>query len=274
MATSDFVEDIRSSADVSTEQAAQAATAVLCTLGQRISGGQALDVLERLPESARQLAASCDIHREHPAQRFDRAEFVRRVEQHLSWRPHDSERVIRAVLDAVRTRLSSTEVRDVESELPADILALWRMPSGAERSRILMEDLGTIGTRKPVPVQRAAEAVLCTLEQRLSGGEAKKLSAELPESVRELIRRCEPHREAPAAAFGRAEFLQRVADHLGVSVSEAELITRAVFEAVRRQVSIQEAKYVERQLPDELAEMWRYPRPEQYAEAEERPAPA
>ena len=70
-------------------------------------------------------------------------------------------------------------------------------------------------TSPSVRPEDAAEAVLCVLSQRLSGGEARDLSAELPEELRSAIRVCVPHdRGARAPKWDIGEFRERVAQHL------------------------------------------------------------
>jgi uncharacterized protein (DUF2267 family) len=105
----------------------------------------------------------------------------------------------------------------------------------------------------------AASAVLCTLASRLSGGEARHLMGSLPPALHALLMECQSGRKEPGEAFGRAEFLRRVANQLGISVIEAEVLARDVFAGVRRLVDPKVVHDVESQLPRDMRELWRSP---------------
>jgi uncharacterized protein (DUF2267 family) len=101
----------------------------------------------------------------------------------------------------------------------------------------------------------AAAAVLCVLEQRLSGGEARDLV--VPERLRPGVQACARHRGERGEAFDYDEFLRRVAAHLDVSGPEAEEIARTVFAAVRRTLPVKQRQDVASQLPWDLEQLWR-----------------
>jgi uncharacterized protein (DUF2267 family) len=104
--------------------------------------------------------------------------------------------------------------------------------------------------------ENAAVSVMCALEQHLAGGEVGNLEAQLPLRLRELLQRCPIHQGAPARRFGRDEFLQMVADELGVETDEAEHLSHVVFETVRDWLSEGEVDDVASQLPDDLRALW------------------
>ncbi|MCP3063429.1 DUF2267 domain-containing protein [Myxococcus sp. K38C18041901] len=104
--------------------------------------------------------------------------------------------------------------------------------------------------------ERAAESVLCTLEQRLMGGEVKDLEAQLPQKVRDMLQRCPRHEGLPPRKFKMLEFVQRVADDLDTTPNEAERLCRAVFVTVREHISEGEADDVMGQLPADLRALW------------------
>lgn len=66
--------------------------------------------------------------------------------------------------------------------------------------------------------ERATQATLRTLAERISGGEARDIAAFLPEEMRRWLA---PTPE-PAESFGRFEFLRRVAEREGVKPEIAE----------------------------------------------------
>ncbi|HYD42148.1 MAG TPA: DUF2267 domain-containing protein [Anaeromyxobacter sp.] len=107
--------------------------------------------------------------------------------------------------------------------------------------------------------EACAVAVLCTLEQRLTGPEARDLNFELPWALRDLLRRCELHPRARPEKIGRAEYLARVAEQLEVDEVQAEAIARTVLATARSFVSEKEAADVASQLPPDLETLWAPP---------------
>lgn len=102
-----------------------AASAVLCVLAQRLTGGEAQDLVAALPKGLRAYVDSCVRYPLDQAEVFDRAEFLRRVAAHLHVTEPQAEAIARAVFPAVRRRLPSVEVYDVASQLPRDLKDLW-----------------------------------------------------------------------------------------------------------------------------------------------------
>jgi uncharacterized protein (DUF2267 family) len=95
------------------------------------------------------------------------------------------------------------------------------------------------------------QASLRTLAERIDGGEARDLSAQLPEPLRE-------HAFAPsetAERFGLDEFVQRVSGRAGVDSALARDGVRAVFDTLREAVPPGEFDDVISQLPADLREM-------------------
>jgi uncharacterized protein (DUF2267 family) len=107
---------------------ADAASAVLCVLSLRVSGGQAGDLRQAMPGPLRDLFQRCPRHREEPPETFDRQEFLRRVADHLGIAPDQAEAVARAVFAALQEQVPSVrpQVDDIESQLPQDLKELWR----------------------------------------------------------------------------------------------------------------------------------------------------
>jgi uncharacterized protein (DUF2267 family) len=247
--------------------AAGATAAVMCTLTERLTAGEAHELLEALPRSLRPLFERCIIHRAQPAvARMSRAEFLDRVAQHLGVTPAHAELVCSAVFEAVSAELPSKLVADVAHQLPRDLQDLWLSSGGsADRARALPPDdartiFDEIERCVELPagttVEKAFSAVMCTLCDRISGGEARDVVLGLPQSVRPLIEQCVARRTEAVAVFNREELLQRVALRLGVQPATAEPVARAVFAAVTRVLPEREVRNVSSQLPAELAELW------------------
>ena len=105
---------------------AHAAAAVLCVLAQRLSGGEARDLLLALPVSFRARVQACARHRGEHGEAFDYDEFLRRVAAHLDVSGPQAEEIVRAVFAAVSRTLPAKERHDVASQLPQDLEQPWR----------------------------------------------------------------------------------------------------------------------------------------------------
>lgn len=122
--------------------------------------------------------------------------------------------------------------------------------------KAFLKNLMVIGSLNEEEAERAAVSVLCVLEQRLFGEEAAHLEAQLPGKLQDLLLRCERHLGKPASKFGRDGFILMVSEDLGLDAFEAEKRIRAVFSAVREQVSEGEIEDVIGQLPSDMRDLW------------------
>ncbi|MFL5355884.1 DUF2267 domain-containing protein [Archangium sp.] len=119
-----------------------------------------------------------------------------------------------------------------------------------------LKNLMVIGSLNEEEAERAAVSVLCVLEQRLFGEEAAHLEAQLPGKLQDLLLRCERHLGKPASKFGREDFIRMVSEDLDLEAFEAEKRIRAVFAAVRDQVTEGEIEDVIGQLPSDMRDLW------------------
>jgi uncharacterized protein (DUF2267 family) len=123
-----------------------------------------------------------------------------------------------------------------------------------------VRSLSAIGKFDEVFAIRAAAAVLCRLEQRLTAEEARDLEAQLPQKVQEILTECHrPQGTAGVHKYTRDEFIAAVAADLGLEERAAEAAVRAVFTAVRAWISEGEAADVAAQLPKDLEPLWAQP---------------
>jgi uncharacterized protein (DUF2267 family) len=99
--------------------------------------------------------------------------------------------------------------------------------------------------------ERVEHATLRTLADRISGGEAQDLAAQLPGPLQPDLR---PPREE-AEAFGVEEFVRRVAERGDVAQDEARRGAVAVLTTVREAVTPGEFDDVLSQLPQEYREL-------------------
>jgi uncharacterized protein (DUF2267 family) len=96
--------------------------------------------------------------------------------------------------------------------------------------------------------ERAAQATLETLAERISGGEARDLATDLPEELRTWL----IAHPGDAEQFGVDEFVRRVAEREGVDTDAAERHARAVFVALARLVRRDEITDLLSELPKEF----------------------
>lgn len=102
----------------------------------------------------------------------------------------------------------------------------------------------------------AAEAVVCMLAERLSGGTVERLFEQLPPDVRTLFDAC-PRRDPGRAGKGdRDDFYLGVAEHLQVPGEEVRRILHAVFAALHGQITERESDRIASELPDTVAQTW------------------
>ncbi|SFL13997.1 DUF2267 domain-containing protein [Geodermatophilus ruber] len=112
----------------------------------------------------------------------------------------------------------------------------------------------TAAQRAGVPeemAERIEHATLEVLADRISGGEAEDLAAQLPAELKEWLR---PPREE-AEAFDVDEFVRRVAARGHVDPAEARTGAAAVLLTVREAVTPGEFDDVLSQLPQEYREL-------------------
>jgi uncharacterized protein (DUF2267 family) len=125
--------------------------------------------------------------------------------------------------------------------------------------KAFLKNLQSIGSMNAEFAEQAAVSVLCVLEQRLTRDEAAHMEAQLPVKLTKLLSRCDRHLEASPVKLDREEFLQMIASDLGMQVSEVEPVIRAVFAAVREQISEGEVEDVIGQLPAQFRDLWQRP---------------
>jgi uncharacterized protein (DUF2267 family) len=264
-----YLADLRAAGMGNVEAAEKATSAVLCVLEQHLPGGEVQRMLDALPEPLVALQRHCERKRTDPAEAFERPEFLARVANQLGLSPDDALPVARVVLLALRAQLPDGEARRVAQELSSSIRPLWSpdrygglaLQEEMERYYSFLGELHLSGLVPDERAEEVAQVILCTLEERLTGGEAEDVLENLPVRLRQLLTRCRRTRHAPATPFGRQRFVERVAGPLGLAPAQAEAVVRAVLASARKLLPSDEALEVADQLPDELKELWEAPAP-------------
>jgi len=104
--------------------------------------------------------------------------------------------------------------------------------------------------------RQATAAVLRALRDRLTPEEATQAVAQLPQELKRLWASGRPALHQPMKLH-RREFLERVRVEAGLkSLSRAEMVTDAVFAALKEQLSPGEASDIAAQLPRDLKAQW------------------
>ena len=147
----------------------------------------------------------------------------------------------------------------IRRDVPLDIRRARRRESRTSQTyAAFIKHLCDRGGMSPSVAEKAAVSVLCAIEQRIFGEEARDMEAQLPQKLVDLLNRCERHESGPPPhKFGRVEMLQMVSEDLSLNPEAVEPIIRAVLDAIRDQISEGEVEQVMRQLPTDLRDLWR-----------------
>lgn len=98
----------------------------------------------------------------------------------------------------------------------------------------------------------ASRATLVTLGERLAGGEAAHLAAQLPREIAHFLTMGEPASLGSGQRFGLDEFINRVSLREGIDLPLAALHAQAVLRVVDDAVSPGEMAQVRHQLPEDI----------------------
>jgi uncharacterized protein (DUF2267 family) len=96
----------------------------MCVLAQRLSGGEAMPLVEVMPRSLQAMLRPCALHLEKP-EIFDREEFFARVSRRINVDRRAAEEITKGVFAAIKNQLPAQEVRHVLSQLPKELEELW-----------------------------------------------------------------------------------------------------------------------------------------------------
>lgn len=116
MTQDEFIARVAENAGVSHEQADRLTRAVLATLAERITGGEARDLAAQLPVPLSNMLMPA----QEPAESFSFDEFVRRTAERAGANYGVAESAVDAVLVTLRDAVTPDEFDDVLSQLPDD----------------------------------------------------------------------------------------------------------------------------------------------------------
>lgn len=120
MADLAFIRKVSEQAGVDRDMAAVLTAATLRTLSQRISGGEAADLADKMPDDLRPFL----LRATEPADDFSATEFIRRVTEAAGVDRDTAEIGIGAVLQAMHDVVGYKEFTDAMSQLPKEFRML------------------------------------------------------------------------------------------------------------------------------------------------------
>jgi uncharacterized protein (DUF2267 family) len=238
------------------EEARQAIRATLATLGERLSGGEARDIAQQLPEETRALLLDGE-----DAQGFGVDEFLRRVAEREHVLEPAAERHALAVFAALGRVVSRDELKDMASELGRRYGPLLEAAKAPPPPPRVVESVSSLASRvaertglDEPDARRALDAVLEVLAYRIAAGEVEDLAERLPAELHPALRRG-TERSAKAVALSLEEFLEEVARLEGVRVEDARDHARAVLAVVGDAIGEKELGDVLAELPKEYRQL-------------------
>jgi uncharacterized protein (DUF2267 family) len=242
-----FIELVAQWADTGFDSAERAVRATLETLADRIDRGEARQIAERLPPEIAPWVATA-----LPAQRFDVDEFLRRVADREGVRIDEAERQARAVFWVLRHVLEK-QFDDLVAELPKDFAPLLGLPPVPEvtSAGVFLQRVSERTGLDPDAAERATDAVLETLAERIAGGEVRDLISRLPARLHEPLKRGDEPTGGKAIRMSVDEFVLRVADREGVTYDDARDHVRAVLATLHEALGDEEWSDVTVELPRE-----------------------
>jgi uncharacterized protein (DUF2267 family) len=248
-----------------TREAEWAIAATLLTLGERLSPGTTHALARRLP-----FVLGAYLENDDDARAFDLETFLRRVSEREP-RPvtvPTAERHALGVFAAIGRAAGESELRELASELSKDyepLLAAARPARAADddEARVSFDTfLDRVARRTQLDrlgAERAADAVLEALGERVARGEIEDLERELPRELRPALERGEAATGGQATRMPAGEFLARVAALEAVGTDEATLHVEAVFAALRETVSGDELADLTAELSEDYAPLFARP---------------
>jgi uncharacterized protein (DUF2267 family) len=241
-----FVTTIQQKAGISEAKAERAAEATLRTLAERISKGQARDLARDLPSEV----GAWLLDGPPSAEAFDARELVRRVAEREEVDPGTAERHVRAVFVALSRLVRGDEIRDLLAELPHDYERLLdaQGPEVLTYDELLERVEGRAGLDRE-RAERALEAVLETLAERIAGGEVDDLAEALPEELAPALHRGRERSGGRAQRLSLDEFVARVAEREDLTWEDALEHVRAVFATLREVLPAKELSDLLDELP-------------------------
>lgn len=253
MDTTDFIETVQEEAPLETRETAHALTvAVLQTLGERITEGQASDLAEALPADLAEPLENAPSE----AEPFSLAEFIERISSRADLERTEVRHATRGVASAI-AMASHEELVRTRDQLPTEFDVFFE-PGGPVTETQFLE---RVRARASLESTDEAAAITTTtlqaLSDRLSAGQAADLAHYLPEP---LAAELEGQADEAARDSSFQEFLETIANEKNFDVDDAEYQIRAVGSVLAEAASDREVEATRKQLPDQFGAFFDAPR--------------
>jgi uncharacterized protein (DUF2267 family) len=255
----EFLTIVSTAADVDSESAEKATRATLQTLAERLTRGQARDLVTELPPELGPYLHTAG----HPDP-FDVEEFIRRVAKSMDVEEKVAESRAAVVLAALRRAISDKAYHDLTSLLPHTFAGL--LPAGPwvdmMPAREFVRRVAVRADLDPAEAARTTEVVLELLGEFIASGQVDDLIEALDAPLRPPLRRGKQRNATgDAQPVPLDEFLERIAERAGVDFVEARGRGRAVFPTLREAVGDKEFTDTTSQLPPSYDVLWINPAP-------------
>jgi uncharacterized protein (DUF2267 family) len=252
-----FLTGVRLGARADRPAAETTAQAVLTTLFERLSGGQAADMVEQLKPPDGFVPARATL-RNRPAEAFDLEEFLRRV-AHREHGDNDAAQThASVVVHALQLAIPAKEVRDAVDQLPAEFAVLlsspWRPQQPLTADRELVRLVADRSGLAPEEAGQVTEGVLEVLAERLPDKEVDALLLQLGDGVRAALERGRADRTAPRR-LTVDKFLAVVGERLQTDPTQARERARPVLSAVVELIDDRLLADLLTELPDDYADL-------------------
>ena len=213
---------------------------------------------------------------------MDYERFLRFVKLEASLPADEAQRAIEGTLALVAARLPMDLALQLAATLPEELVPFMNGQIGPADPLVTQAVMGALRLAAgddlwsavaaelgPDPVatyfvnhigsQPAAEAVLQTLAERVSGDAVADIVAHLPVELRAALVRGKPDRDAPTVRMTAEEFVARIAERAALSHDEAVAAARAGFAGLHEALAERPVYEVLSQLPIDSAVL--LPRP-------------
>jgi uncharacterized protein (DUF2267 family) len=255
----EFLTIVRTAAATDRESAERGTKATLLTLAERLTRGEARDLVAELPPELGPY-----LHTDGHPEPYDVEEFIQRIAKRMGTDEETAQRYAAVVLNAFRRAISAKAYHDVTSLLPHTFAEL--LPAGPWVEFMPADEfVRRVSVRADVDEEEAArttEVVLELLGERIASGQVDDLIEHLDAPLRPPLRRGKQRNTTGRARpMPLDEFLETIAERLGVDFVEARGRGRAVFPTLREAVGDKEFTDTTSELPPSYDLLWIDPAP-------------
>jgi uncharacterized protein (DUF2267 family) len=256
-----FITTVEQLAGIPHDQVEDITCLALDTLAERISKDQVENLARMLPKELEKC-----LHRYDTVVKYHLDEMIRRIQSRMGVDRRTAQRVIYAVLVALRRAVGPKEFADLRAQLSWEFVPLLDAVEAETPPRLEAEEspfigplsfdefLDRVAERAGLDrdrARRATEAVLEVLAMRVTAGQMEDLRPYLPYELRPALDRGLSRSGGRALRLSLNVFLDEITQREGVSREEAAAHARVVLDVLREAVSDKEFGDMIAQLPKE-----------------------